>query len=404
MMHENLRTLFLFDRTKPQPGHHFRYEGKHCYESDNEFQRNKHPSGTIGLVSAIQGEMRPLGSLTKLEELAEFQVIVLLPIGLEDTIALSRWTVENRKKFPKVIFACQFEHVLNQHMLLCRNWEFQKAYYHLAQTVDVHFTYHHLMRPYFGLFSPGKVETLCYPYALEHIDSFGFHKEQSQKSRLLRQGGYMFGRLGSEAFAHSVPLIRVRSKHPDFKIQVLDYPRDMHEVLSETDTAVVDRRMSGRLMHRASRLVSKIANKWAKLNRAPEERALAELPLLLRGVPQEKIIAKAPLPWKPNLEDWSHVYLGVDMDSSYNLGRVVADALAVGTPMIGCNSAFQTSLLPELSVDKLDYEGAENLANRLLEEPEFYRELVNLGRQRLEAFSFSKTRANFIEILSRHGL
>lgn len=66
-------------------------------------------------------------------------------------------------------------------------------------------------------------------------------------------------------------------------------------------------------------------------------------------------------------------FLVINWDSWWTLGRMPADAAAVGTPCLGVNADLQTKLYPHLSFnDVSDIDVAINAAARLFRDKEFY--------------------------------
>ena len=102
------------------------------------------------------------------------------------------------------------------------------------------------------------------------------------------------------------------------------------------------------------------------------------------------------------LKDRSNAYLAIDMDTGFTVGGNVADAVAAGTPIIGCNSDCQTKLLPELAIDELDYGRAEELATHLIRDAEYFKDQVQQGRRRLEEFSHENTWRRFYRLINAY--
>lgn len=87
-------------------------------------------------------------------------------------------------------------------------------------------------------------------------------------------------------------------------------------------------------------------------------------------------------------------------------GRIQAEAAFLGVPVIGSNRLeLQGELFPELSVSPYSIEKASNLANVLLEDPEWGDLLAGKAAERLQRYNYKSSRRKFrkllTEILSR---
>ena len=106
-------------------------------------------------------------------------------------------------------------------------------------------------------------------------------------------------------------------------------------------------------------------------------------------------------PWQEYLEMTSTVWLILNTDVWWTNGRVALDAAAVGTPCIGCNANGQMECFSDLVCADIEGIGrASELAERLLRDPQFYGEIQEKARRRLESYSYENSRRRFETLVS----
>lgn len=88
------------------------------------------------------------------------------------------------------------------------------------------------------------------------------------------------------------------------------------------------------------------------------------------------------------LEKAARTKLWMNLDTRYTWGRYVLDAAALGVPVITTRETWHGDILfPELVVSSpYDIDGATQLARRLLNDPEFYREVVEYAARGLDPY------------------
>jgi len=205
------------------------------------------PCSFSGLAVALRGTYRAWNGIRSFQDLAGFEVIVVVP-KLSFRVG---WLREARKRFPNTLFVGQYEENVRKHKLWCRSWEFQKSFYEFAQIMDVMTTFHERTRPYYELFSKRKVEYLPHPYAVDYVAGLGVRRAHQQKAKILLKAGHIHGRAGADGFADVVPLIHLLEQENGYRIQIIDYPRSTEEVLWVFD-------IRGRQDHRLGLVVEKL--------------------------------------------------------------------------------------------------------------------------------------------------
>lgn len=108
--------------------------------------------------------------------------------------------------------------------------------------------------------------------------------------------------------------------------------------------------------------------------------------------------------WIDYLKHTRKVYMIIDMDNTWTLGRVVRDAAVVGTPCIGLNSESQKSLFPDLVCsDITDTKKAIDLGIKLIEDRKFYERVQKKAFKRLEAYSYENSVKSLNGILEKYA-
>ncbi len=118
----------------------------------------------------------------------------------------------------------------------------------------------------------------------------------------------------------------------------------------------------------------------------------------LRGTHYEVLPRTA---WQPYLQETAKAFMILNTDIWWTNGRVALDAAAVGTPCIGCNSNGQSECFPDLAVS--DIEGVRKgiaLAEQLMADPLFYREIQRKAMEKVESFSYENSRRRFETLVS----
>lgn len=81
-------------------------------------------------------------------------------------------------------------------------------------------------------------------------------------------------------------------------------------------------------------------------------------------------------------------------------GRIQAEAAFFGVPVIGSNRLeLQTELFPELSVSPYSLESVVNLANILLEDPEWGQLVAEKAKQKLQKYNYKSSKRKFNALL-----
>lgn len=99
------------------------------------------------------------------------------------------------------------------------------------------------------------------------------------------------------------------------------------------------------------------------------------------------------------------LFLWVNLDSRYTWARYVIDAAALGIPIITTENTWQgPRLFPELIVQSpYDVKGARHLAQRLIEEPEFYQNVVANAAKQLDWYRPEAAVARLYEGIEQGG-
>jgi hypothetical protein len=382
------------------------YSSAHRYvPGEDWFDRPQrvHRWSMLGFASALQADFITADHFERLDELAPYDVIMMCAVGYDDLRFFNEWMKRVRARYPEKRFVGQYEWGVLQHKISCRNWEFQKQYFEYANSVDIMTHWHRGSRIYYELFCNKQIEFVPYAYPLEYVEKLGVRRAAADKAKLLRQSGYIHGRLGTDGFAFLVPLVRVQKALPEYKIQIQDIIRYLDDAIREADsTQWIKKKSRPSLPARAVALAKRKSRGLARRLGFIDPTEVPKVPLKLRGVADEHIDVLPWLGWEDNLKAWSKAYVGVDMDLSYTQGRSVADSVAAGTLAIGCNSTFQEELLPELSVGELEFDKVERLVRELIADPAAYDALADKAYRRLEQYNFANSRKRFYEMLDRH--
>jgi glycosyltransferase involved in cell wall biosynthesis len=377
----------------------FDWDGHYIFEHDRQDPTALgNPCGFSGLVSALRGDYRSIDRADP-ASLAPYDIILVVP---KLDFALP-WLREVRRRFPDKLLVGQYEENVRKHKVWCRSWSFQRDFYEFAQTVDMLTTFTDATRGYYELFSARPVAYLPHPYPVEWLASRSLWFGREAKAQLLLKAGYVHGRIGTDGFAELAVLQRLAQRRPGFAIGVEQYPGTTDEVVTEAD---IRERQHRRRLHevlydgRAVRwLPSQVRRAVRRLLFEPAPAGRPEDPLLMRGFDAGRVEVTPRQPWHRMLEVWGRARVALDMDWCWTVGRNAADAAATGTPLVGCNSDFQLALFPGLVVEELDYEGAERLVTRLLQDDGFYDEVAAHARRALEAFSYAATERRFQALL-----
>lgn len=380
----------------------FEYRGRHIYDLlSSERAGQKNPCSFLGLASALEGTYLSWRDIRSYDDLRPFEVIVVVP-RLEFRLD---WLREAKRRYPRTVFVGQFEENVRKHKIWCRGWEFQKAFFEFAQLVDVMTTFNEQSCQYYELYARRPVTYLPHPYPVEYVQPLGLGQPPTTKRNMLLKAGHIHGRVGADGFADVAVLARILDSFPEFGIQIEGFPQTTEEVLAVFDIRQHQdaRRLEWALLRGplSTRLPAGLRRVARYLLYDPAPAGRPQDPLLLRRVSPERIQLVPRRPWWSMLDVWAGAYLALDMDTCFTVGRNAADAAATGTPIIGCNSDFQTKLYPELVVSELDYGKAEALARRLLDDGAWYESLTAAAARRLEQFSYANTRKRFWELVER---
>ena len=97
------------------------------------------------------------------------------------------------------------------------------------------------------------------------------------------------------------------------------------------------------------------------------------------------------LRWEDYLKETGKAFLILNTDTWWTNGRVPSDAAAVGTPCIGVNADRQMDLFPDLIVSEVvDTRKALQLGSRLIEDENFYTEILRKALQNLAHHSYER--------------
>jgi hypothetical protein len=385
-------------------GTSYRYAGRHFFEAEEQWRAvgEVNPCSFLGLASALRGSYYSWDCVPGFDELRQFDAIVVVP-KLHFRLD---WLKEARARLPDTILIGQYEENVRKHKIWCRSWEFQKGFYEFAQLVDQLTTFTAGTTGYYELFARRPVAYLPHPYPAEVAAHLAEPLERRQR-RVLLKGGHVHGRIGSDGFADVVVFVDMVLRRPEFELQVLDYPRTTEEVLAVFDVrALQDRRpleqvlWRNRLARRLPRALRRVRDVLGAPLFRPAAAGAPEDPLLLRGLAPARVRNIPRCPWRQMLKVWGRARVAIDMETSYTTGRNAADAVAAGTPIIGCNSDFQVALLPELVIGELEFERARTLAERLIDEPAFADHLIQEAQRRLRSYSFDAVHMRFIDLLA----
>jgi hypothetical protein len=110
--------------------------------------------------------------------------------------------------------------------------------------------------------------------------------------------------------------------------------------------------------------------------------------------------------WLTYLQAIAPARLMLDLNNRETVGRNALDCAALGIPCVGTNrSDLQAKLFPLTTVqDPWDVKGALALSERLLSEPGFWKQVVNLAAERIVAYDVEPFRQRFAQIATRYGL
>ncbi|MFQ5772864.1 MAG: hypothetical protein ACE5HX_20170, partial [bacterium] len=110
------------------------------------------------------------------------------------------------------------------------------------------------------------------------------------------------------------------------------------------------------------------------------------------------------LKWQEHLRRLARFYLVINMDVIWTLGRLAADCAAVGTPIIGLNANNQLELFPRLAVCDVEEIGkAKELAQKLIFDENFYRNIQIEAQNNIAANDYSKSKARLKKIIETYS-
>lgn len=105
-------------------------------------------------------------------------------------------------------------------------------------------------------------------------------------------------------------------------------------------------------------------------------------------------------PWQKHLDFLSQNLFVINTDQWWTRGRVQADCAAVGTPSIGGPSDAQKGLFPELLVkDVEDFQKISELGIRLIEDKNFYEQVAEKAKKRLNSYNFEQSASRFSKLV-----
>ncbi|MDP2918428.1 MAG: hypothetical protein Q8N68_02935 [bacterium] len=181
-----------------------------------------------------------------------------------------------------------------------------------------------------------------YPFAYARQ----FFKKREEKEKIILVAGET-ERLDNLSGQFSA--IKIQKKYPEFLIQIVDYP---------------------------------------DFNAAPLKIAKARFEII------------PFLKWQENLKRLSRVFMVINTDAIWTLGRLQADAAAVGTPSIGINANNQMEFFPSLSVP--DISGTcqiYTLAEKLILDEQFYCNAQQEGVAKIAENDYEKSKERLFEII-----
>lgn len=189
-------------------------------------------------------------------------------------------------------------------------------------------------------------QVLYFPQFYPFSFASQFFKKRDQKEKIILVAGET-ERLDNLAGQFSA--IKIQKKYPEFLIQVVSYPG---------------------------------------LNIAPLKMAEARFEII------------PFLKWRENLKRLARVFMVINTDAIWTLGRLQADCAAVGTPSIGINANNQLEFFSKLSVP--DIAGAKQiftLAEKLILDEQFYQDIQQEASDKLSENDYQKSKEKLLAII-----
>ncbi len=234
--------------------------------------------------------------------------------------------------------------------LLRETWKKEKGFRQfkkLADACDIFINVNREAEDYLESILNTKVLYFPQFYPFEYAHQFFRRKEEKEKIILVAGETERLDNLAGQFSA-----IKIQKKYPEFLIQVVDYP---------------------------------------DLNIAPLKIAKADFTII------------PFLKWQENLKRLARVFMIINTDAIWTLGRLQADAAAVGAPSIGINSNNQLEFFPKLSVS--DIAGNSQiftLAEKLILDEQFYCNIQQEAAAKLAENDYEKSKERLKEVIKNH--
>ena len=231
--------------------------------------------------------------------------------------------------------------------ILRETWKKENEFYAFktfANNCDFWINVNRTAEGYLNSFLKTKVVYFPQFYPFEFANQF--YKPLSQKEKIILVAGETER---PDNLAGQFIAIQIQKKHPEFLIQIIQYPHS---------------------------------------NIAPLVAARARFEII------------PFLKWQENLKRLARFFLMINTDQTWTLGRLQADCAAVGTPSIGLNANNQLEFFPELSIpDIAGFEQGIELAEKLICDPVFYQDIQQYASQKLSENNYEKSKQRLLEII-----
>jgi len=256
--------------------------------------------------------------------------------------------VKRAKKInPKALI---FGSIVSPLGLLRETWKKEKefrAFKKFADSCDIFINVNRAAQDYLESFLHTQVLYFPQFYPFQYARQFFKKREEKEKVILVAGETERIDNLAGQFSA-----VKIQKKHPEFLIQAVDYPN---------------------------------------LNVAPLKIAKARFEMI------------PFLKWRENLKRLANIFMVINTDAIWTLGRLQSDCAAVGTPSIGINSNNQLEFFPGISVP--DISGANQiftLAEKLISDENFYCITQQKAVAKLAENDYEKSKERLEEIIKNH--
>lgn len=112
-----------------------------------------------------------------------------------------------------------------------------------------------------------------------------------------------------------------------------------------------------------------------------------------------------PLPYTKFMDFCSMTYAAMDIYTMYSYGRFILDMGCLGVPTVGSDRcASQLRIWPELATNPYDLKKQYDLLKKLRYDADFYKEMIEKGKERVEFYSYERSRKRFLDALYGEGV